>query len=195
MWQPAPVAAGILGYRPKRSGGVAEEATVEQTVSDDGASVFDEVRDILRSARRPADDDEDGPRRETAAARKTVLVVENDRWMRTLLSELLEEAGYEVVQASNGGEALRSLSAGTVDIVVLDLALPEVSGVDVLHAMKAKAGTRDIPVIIQSALANELAEKDRAMAVGVIVKPYEAKELVERVNQCLRVREGEVLRT
>src|SRR5512139_3580195 len=78
----------------------------------------------------------------------TVLVVEDDRELRELVRRYLERAGYAVHSTGSGAEALGRLAGGGVDLMVLDLGLPDVDGVDVLAA--ARDG-REVPVVVLTA--------------------------------------------
>ncbi len=87
------------------------------------------------------------------AGRKRVLVVDDDRWVRDRVTNGLEEAGFEVLQASNGFTGLYFAGALHPDAIVLDVALPEISRCEVMHALKQDRATRDIPVIALSSRA------------------------------------------
>ena len=84
----------------------------------------------------------------TARPDKTVLVVEDDPWIRSLMADLLAGEGYSVVQASDGRAGLEMAEMNDPDVILLDLAMPEKSGLDVLHELKSSKPTRDIPVIV-----------------------------------------------
>ena len=89
----------------------------------------------------------------TTRPQKTVLVVEDDPWIRSLMADLLAGEGYSVVQASDGKAGLDMAEESDPDVILLDLAMPEKSGLDVLHELKSSKPTRDIPVIVVSAYA------------------------------------------
>src|SRR5207342_2433691 len=82
---------------------------------------------------------------------KTVLVIEDDPWTRTITTALLAGEGFAVVEAKNGEEGLTLARQHTPDAVLLDLALPTKSGLDVLRELKSDDATAAIPVIIVSA--------------------------------------------
>src|SRR5438046_9075039 len=84
---------------------------------------------------------------------KTVLVVEDDPWIRSLMADLLTGEGYAVVQASDGKAGLEMAEDNEPDVILLDLAMPEKSGLDVLHELKTAKPTRDIPASVVSASA------------------------------------------
>ena len=83
-----------------------------------------------------------------ATQRRTVLLVEDDRATRELFAEALHWAGLGVLAAGDGLTALRILDQQRPDVVVLDLELPHVSGLDVHQEILAHAETRDVPVVI-----------------------------------------------
>src|SRR5262245_23196418 len=87
----------------------------------------------------------------TAGPQKTILVVEDDPWIRSLMADLLASEGYSVVQAPDGKVGLEMAEESDPDVILLDLAMPEKSGLDVLHELKSSKPTRDIPVIVVSA--------------------------------------------
>src|SRR5687768_3116478 len=95
-----------------------------------------------------------------AAPQRTVLVVEDDPWTRTITTALLAGEGFAVVEAKNGEEALRLAKQHTPDVVLLDLALPTKSGLEVLRELKADTSTTAIPVIVVSAYGSLMNESD-----------------------------------
>src|SRR5262245_37523155 len=79
---------------------------------------------------------------------KSVLLVEDDRWLRYVMAELLADDGYRVREAATGTQALALVEEETPDAVVLDLNLPELSGLDVLHELRARKHLLNLPVIV-----------------------------------------------
>ena len=114
----------------------------------------------------------------TARPDKTVLVVEDDPWIRSLMADLLAGEGYAVVQASDGKAGLELAEQNEPDVILLDLAMPEKSGLDVLHELKSSKPTRDIPVIVVSAYAMLMMGSDARRADGVIQKPFDLADLL-----------------
>jgi response regulator RpfG family c-di-GMP phosphodiesterase len=84
-------------------------------------------------------------------ARRTALVVDYDAWERSFTTEVLTERGYLVFGASNGASGLRLAAQHECDVILLDLALPELSGPEFLQQVKAADTTREIPVIVLGA--------------------------------------------
>jgi signal transduction histidine kinase/DNA-binding response OmpR family regulator len=121
----------------------------------------------------------------------TVLVVDDDPTARELLSANLKGAGYRLLQASNGDEALSLARSTRPDAITLDVMMPKPDGWDVLSALKADADLRDIPVVIVTMLS------DRGIglslgAVEVLTKPVERAQLTALIHNLVR-REGPVL--
>jgi two-component system, cell cycle response regulator DivK len=121
----------------------------------------------------------------TAKAQKTILVVEDDPWIRSLMADLLAGEGYAVVQAPDGKQGLELAKEQDPDVILLDLAMPEVSGLDVLHDLKSSNPTRDIPVIVVSAYAMLMMGSDARRADGVIQKPFDLADLLAQVSQAV----------
>lgn len=121
----------------------------------------------------------------------TVLVVEDDRDIRDLLRRYLERARFAVLTTGSGAEALRLLAEGQVDLVLLDLGLPDVDGTDVL--MAARRGGDPVPVIVLSARST-VADRIQGLSLGAddyVTKPFSPAEVVLRVQAVLaRVRGG-----
>ena len=117
------------------------------------------------------------------SAQKTVLVIEDDPWTRTITTALLAGEGFAVVEAKNGEEGLKRAREHAPDAVLLDLALPTKSGLEVLRELKSDISTMSIPVIVVSAYGSLMNEQDAQQAVGVIQKPFDYDDLVEQVER------------
>ena len=118
-----------------------------------------------------------------AKGQKMVLVVEDDPWIRSLMADLLAGEGYAVVQAPDGKSGMRMAEQHDPDVILLDLAMPEKSGLDVLHELKSSKPTRDIPVIVVSAYAMLMMGSDARRADGGIQKPFDLADLLTQVDQ------------
>lgn len=117
-----------------------------------------------------------------------VLIVEDERDLATVLAYNLRADGLEVATAETGAAAYREVQAKVPDLIILDLMLPDVSGLDVCRTLKANPQTRDVPIIIASARSEEV---DRIVGLELgaddyVVKPYSVRELVLRVRIILR---------
>src|SRR5215472_3227973 len=118
-----------------------------------------------------------------ALGQKTVLVIEDDPWTRTITTALLAGEGFAVVEAKNGEEGLKQAREHAPDAILLDLALPTKSGLEVLRELKESDSTRTIPVIVVSAYGTLMNDSDAQQTVGVIQKPFDYDDLVGQVER------------
>ena len=127
-----------------------------------------------------------GTREREGGAR--VLVVEDDRDLSRLMAAHLASEGYDVVRAHEAAAALELVGAGRVDVVVLDLMLPRISGDGLLVRLREREGTRDLPVIVVSAKDAVWAKVDllRLGADDYLTKPFDLDELTARIEALLR---------
>ena len=117
-----------------------------------------------------------------------VLIVEDESDIRNLLVFHLEREGYAVAMARTGAEALRQIRAGLPDLVLLDLMLPEVDGLEVCRRLRQDPRTASVPIVMLKARSEEV---DRILGLELgaddyIVKPFSPKEVVARVRAVLR---------
>jgi DNA-binding response OmpR family regulator len=112
-----------------------------------------------------------------ARDRVKILVVEDDQWVRFLVADLLREHGFEVLEASNGHTALRLAEQTHPDLVILDLALPETPGIEVLHELRRSEPIITPRVVITSARPDLLPLDDRHHVDAVFSKPYDILRL------------------
>ncbi|MGH9178678.1 MAG: response regulator transcription factor [Acidimicrobiales bacterium] len=117
----------------------------------------------------------------------TVLVVDDDPVIQKLLKVNFEMEGYTVVIASDGVEGLERARSERPDIIVLDVMMPKLSGLDVAKALKSDPETSTIPVLLLSAKAQEadLRAGDQAGADGYLTKPFDPLHLLQRVEDLL----------
>lgn len=120
--------------------------------------------------------------------RKRILVVEDEFAIREMLSFNLGRAGYHVQPASSGREARAAIADGYPDLVLMDWMLPDVSGLELVRQLKRDENTREIPVIMLTARAQE---DDRVTGLDggaddYIVKPFSQRELLARIRAALR---------
>lgn len=114
-----------------------------------------------------------------------VLVVDDEIQIRRFLDIALRAQGYRVLEADHGAAALATFDAVPIDLVMLDLGLPDCDGADVLHALRQRS---QVPVIVLSVRAHE-AEKVRLLDLGAndyVTKPFGVPELMARVRALLR---------
>ena len=117
-----------------------------------------------------------------------VLVVDDEENIRTLVHFNLEKAGYAVEVASNGKEALDQIAISKPDLVILDLMLPVIDGLDVCRQLKGKPSTSSIPIIMLTAKSEEV---DRVIGLELgaddyMTKPFGPRELMARIKAVLR---------
>lgn len=116
---------------------------------------------------------------------KTILVVDDELKITRLLRDYLEQAGFRVVTSADGRTALRAARAERPDLIVLDLGLPGIDGLDVTRTLRKSS---DVPIIMLTARAEE-ADRIVGLELGAddyLVKPFSPKELVARVRAVLR---------
>ena len=116
---------------------------------------------------------------------KTILVVDDEPKIVELARDYLEHAGYTVVSASDGTEALRRARIDAPDLIVLDLGLPSLDGLDVARALRRDS---NVPIVILSGRSDE-SDKLVGLELGAddyVTKPFSPKELVARVRAVLR---------
>jgi DNA-binding response OmpR family regulator len=116
---------------------------------------------------------------------RTILVVDDEPTLREVLAENLEQEGYAVSLAADGREALTRFRADRPDLVILDLMLPELSGVEVCRIIRAESAT---PILMLTAKQGEI-DKVVGLEVGAddyVTKPFSLRELVARVRALLR---------
>ncbi len=122
-------------------------------------------------------------------ARTTVLVCDDTAAKRYVISSWLRRAGYDVIGASSAAEAMRTVATRSVDLIVLDVHLPDRSGLDVATELKTTASTAAIPVVHISAVAREPEHRSAGLDRGAdayLVDPIEPQELVSTVGALLR---------
>lgn len=120
-----------------------------------------------------------------------VLIVDDNTQNLELLSAYVEDIpNLTILQATNGTEALAKIAEHQPDLILLDIMMPKMSGFEVCRQLKADPKTRDIQVIMVTAL-NEVGDHERAVDCGTdefLTKPVNRLELITRVKSLLRVR-------
>ncbi|MCP4543853.1 MAG: response regulator [Chloroflexi bacterium] len=116
---------------------------------------------------------------------QTVLVVEDDEDIAQLITLQLRREGFEVFTTAYGEEAVSLAQSESIDLVTLDMMLPDITGMEVLHQLKANPKTVDIPVIIVSVLLPEQTGDADQGAVEHITKPFAFERLMESIRRTL----------
>lgn len=120
-----------------------------------------------------------------AALGDTLLVVEDDDALRRLLEQFLVFEGFCVLTAAHGAEALRSLDKTTPSLVVLDLALPWVNGLEVLATMRGEARLRDVPVLVVTGTMITARDLQSFEPVRLLKKPLNPDAIAPVIHQML----------
>lgn len=118
----------------------------------------------------------------------TILVVEDEPAIREMIGYTLLGSGFKCIEAENAEEAKLKIEAGSPDLILLDLMLPGISGIDFTQMLKNNPSTRDIPVIMLTARSEE-DSKVAGLNVGAddyVTKPFSPRELVARIGAVLR---------
>jgi DNA-binding response OmpR family regulator len=119
---------------------------------------------------------------------KRILIVDNEQEVLDLIQLILNVNGYETVTAGGGAECLNALAEQTVDLVILDIMMPEVDGWEVLRQLKSQGKADAIPVMLLTAKAQPI---DRMLGLNVfgvreyVTKPFNLNDFLERVAQIL----------
>ena len=120
-----------------------------------------------------------------AATRRRILIVDDDRALRHVLTELLADAGHTVDQAADGFDALRRLYAGAFDIVLLDVGLPGMSGLDVLASARATASPPIVVMMTADDTSETLLAAVRRQAFRYLRKPFAPSTIVEVIDDVI----------
>src|SRR5436853_4091360 len=113
-----------------------------------------------------------------------VLVVEDEPDIRHLIAHPLQREGFRCREVATGTDALRAVRTSLPDLIVLDLMLPEIDGLEVCRRLRADAGTAAVPIIMLTAKTDEV---DRVVGLELgaddyVAKPFSPKELIARVR-------------
>lgn len=126
----------------------------------------------------------------THVPKETILIVEDNRDMRTYLSTLLT-GKYRLLEAGNGEEALHMVQEQTVDLILSDLMMPGMDGMELSRRVKENLATSHIPLLLLTALRSEAQEK-KSLEIGVdeyLCKPFDEEALLLRIRNILAMRE------
>ena len=119
--------------------------------------------------------------------KKTALIVEDDERNRRLFRDLLRFRGFEVLEAGNGKEGVDAARAKRPDLILMDIQMPVMDGLEAIGILKADPGTRGIPVLAVTSYAMK-DEEERIRAAGCdgyISKPVDTREFLEKVSRYL----------
>ena len=116
---------------------------------------------------------------------KTALIVDDSVSMRQMVSFTLQQSGFAVLEGGNGKEALSTLGAGRVDIVITDLNMPEMDGITFIRELRTRPNAKFTPVLMLTTESQDSkkAEGKAAGATGWIVKPFNPEKLLAVVGK------------
>ena len=129
-------------------------------------------------------------RRITESDMARILIVDDSPEVRVALTATLEDAGHTVIEASDGREAVAQAAAIQPDAIVLDINMPDLDGIGALRAIRADRLTRDVPVVMLTAVA-DLDHIQTAIAAGAqdyILKPWDADTVIQRLWNAMESR-------
>jgi two-component system alkaline phosphatase synthesis response regulator PhoP len=126
-----------------------------------------------------------------ASGKGRILIVDDDPQAVEILTRMLEREGYECISAASGAAALQLLRTQIVDVILLDVMMPEMDGLQVCERLRQDSELRQIPVILLTA-KDDMQTRSRGMALGVseyLTKPVNKRELFLRIDAQLHSRE------
>lgn len=121
---------------------------------------------------------------------KTFLIVDDSASMRQLIAFTIKDAGYDVLLAENGRDALEKMSRVTIDMVITDLNMPEMDGITFIRELRGKADYKFVPIVMLTTESQEAKKQEgrAAGASGWIVKPFSPSQLMDVVKKFLKER-------
>jgi len=121
---------------------------------------------------------------------KTFLIVDDSASMRQLIALTVKDAGYDVLLAENGRDALEKMSRAKIDMVITDLNMPEMDGIMFIRELRGKADYKFVPIIMLTTESQEAKKQEgrAAGASGWIVKPFSPSQLMDVVKKFVKER-------
>ncbi len=116
---------------------------------------------------------------------KKVLVVDDSQTMRTMVELTLKEEGFDVILAEDGQKALEEIQGDSLDLVITDINMPNVNGIELITKLRAIESFKYTPILVLTTEAgDEMKQKGKAAgATGWIVKPFDPEMLLNAVNK------------
>ena len=126
------------------------------------------------------------------ARRKKILIVEDNNDCRDLLAKFINRSGYNAIEADSGREAIGKAFEMHPDLILMDIYLPDIIGDEIIARLKANPATRDIPVVITTALLEGTARNHalHAGAAEILEKPFSITKMREVLDRYLTTDEG-----
>ena len=117
-----------------------------------------------------------------------IVIVDDDENLRKMLKIRLEAKGYDAIEAESGEYALEIINKEKPDLILLDIAMPDMDGYEVCKLLKENEETKNIPIIFLTGLGGNLENKLQSLMVGgadYIQKPFDGNELLKRIKKIL----------
>jgi|SRR5579872_2107741 len=126
-------------------------------------------------------------KKKTGPAKKTILVVDDEFGILEVLEAILSDAGFKVVSAMNGQEAMALLQKEVPDLVIVDFMMPLLDGAGVIKAMRADGRLGRVPVLLASALPEQTISERCTGYDAFLRKPYKTERLMEEISRLLKL--------
>ena len=120
--------------------------------------------------------------------KKIVLIVDDDESLRKMLKMRLSFSTYKALTAGSGEEAFEIINKNNPDLILLDIAMPDMDGYEVCKLLKDNPETKDIPIVFLTALGGNIENKLQSLMVGgvdFIQKPFDGNDLIKRLDNIL----------
>lgn len=119
---------------------------------------------------------------------KLALIVDDSASMRQLVGFAMQEAGFEVIEAVNGKDALAKADGKKLDVAITDLNMPEMDGIELIKQLRAKAESKFTPIVMLTTESQEAKKQEgkSAGASGWIVKPFKPEQLLDVVKKFVK---------
>ena|SRR5437867_718395 len=120
---------------------------------------------------------------------KKILIIEDSATMRSLIASAIEEmSGFELLEASNGFEALKALPSQHFDMIITDLNMPHINGLEIIKFVKEHPAYKNIPLVV---VTTEVGEEDRKKGLRLgasdyVIKPFEPDDLKKVIRRILK---------
>lgn len=125
--------------------------------------------------------------------KKMIMVVDDEYLLAKTVQELLEKAGYSVITASSGAQALATLRKTKVDLVLVDILMPSMSGLELVKAIRANRELKDLKLAFLSVVNFSQEQMKNIKKLNIldhIQKPFDNEDLIRRVNKMLKEQKG-----
>jgi CheY-like chemotaxis protein len=125
--------------------------------------------------------------------KKMIMVVDDEYLLSRTVQELLEKEGYNVITASSGAQALATLRKTKVDLVLVDILMPGMSGLELVKAIRANSTLKDLKLAFLSVVNFSQEQMKNIKKLNIldhIQKPFDNEDLIKRVNKMLKERKG-----